>query len=372
MTSDFRNALGEALTRLKRADVRGAAAAIQRSLGLLAPPGPPITPAPKSGAASSQTRASGAAPIVDPPSPTIAPPPEPLFRPPGDEQAKALKRAAGFTRRTYYSNAGSLAYKLYVPADCPTDHLALIVMLHGCTQDPDDFARGTDMNALADEFGFIVAYPHQPLTANPHGCWNWFDTRHQRKGSGEPVLIAGLAQELAREFMIGGNRIFVAGLSAGGAMADVLATAYPEVFSAVGIHSGLPSGAAKSALSAVAAMKGMRLPARRPDGARYPVVRKIIFHGDADRTVSAVNGRQIFNRCHSRQMNVADVTTDETMNGRKVTRTSIMRPDGSSLAEYWLIHGTGHAWSGGQTGGTFVEAAGPDASREMVRFFLQK
>ena len=118
--------------------------------------------------------------------------------------------------------AGPLSYRLYVPADHERRELALVLMLHGCTQDPEDFALGTQMNALADEFGLIVAYPHQPRRANASGCWNWFDRRHQKRGSGEPAKLAGLAQALAKEFGVGAERIFAAGLSAGGAMAEVL------------------------------------------------------------------------------------------------------------------------------------------------------
>jgi len=372
MTWRFRNVLGEAMTHLKRADVLAATAVIQRSLG--------IRPAAKgrqaadtgSKAAAPDSSSTSAAHAADTMRRITLPPPDGSGRPAADEQAKTLKRAAGFTTRTYHSNAGSLSYKLYVPAQCPADDVALIVMLHGCTQEPDDFARGTGMNALADEFGFIVAYPHQPRTANPQGCWNWFDDRHQHRDAGEPLLLAGLAQDLAREFRIGGDRIFAAGLSAGGAMADVLASTYPDVFAAVGIHSGLPAGAAKTMLSALTAMKGVSARAPQSEGAKHPVVRKIIFHGDADKTVNVANGQKIFSRARSRRCNVVEVSADTTVNGRKVTRTSMDRPDGTSLADYWVVHGSGHAWTGGQQGGSFVETAGPDASREMVRFFLQR
>ena len=161
-----------------------------------------------------------------------------------------------FTPRTYRGDAGSLNYRLYIPAASVRRDPALVLMLHGCTQNPEDFALGTRMNLLADEFGLIVAYPHQPMSANASGCWNWFDKRHQRRGSGEPAKLAGLAQALADEFSVKKERVFAAGLSAGGAMADVLAATYPDVFDAVGIHSGLPHKAAHDMPSAFAAMKG--------------------------------------------------------------------------------------------------------------------
>ena len=197
-----------------------------------------------------------------------------------------------FTSRSYRGPAGSLNYRLYVPADHATRQLALVLMLHGCTQNPEDFALGTQMNWLADEFGLIVAYPHQPRAANSSGCWNWFDKRHQHRGAGEPAKLAGLAQTLAGEFGIGRDRTFAAGLSAGGAMAEVLAATYPDVFEAVGIHSGLPYKAAKDVPSAFAAMKGAAgEPALRVVGATE--CRKIVFHGGADATVNPVNATRI-------------------------------------------------------------------------------
>ena len=169
-------------------------------------------------------------------------------------------------------------------------------MLHGCTQNPEDFALGTQMNDLADEFGLIVAYPHQPRRANPSGCWNWFDRRHQNRGSGEPAKLAGLAQALAKEFGVGKERIFAAGLSAGGAMAEVLAATYPDVFAAVGVHSGLPYRSAVDVPSAFAAMKGTAAVDSSSPAANDRRCRKIIFHGGADLTVNPVNGERILDQ----------------------------------------------------------------------------
>ena len=200
-----------------------------------------------------------------------------------------------FTARAYRGAAGSLNYRLYVPSDHAERDLALVLMLHGCTQNPEDFAVGTRMNALADEFGLIVAYPHQPRCANASGCWNWFDKRHQRRGSGEPAKLAGLAQTLAAEFGVRKERVFVAGLSAGGAMAEVLATTYPDVFDAVGVHSGLPYGAANDVPSAFAAMKGTVVVQPAPPVASNTDCRKIVFHGGADATVHPANGERTSN-----------------------------------------------------------------------------
>ena len=231
------------------------------------------------------------------------------------------------------------------------------------------------MNALADEFDLIVAYPHQPRTANAQGCWNWFDTRHQRRGAGEPAVLASIAQDLAREFGIGPRRIFAAGLSAGGAMADILAQNYPDVFSAVGIHSGLPHAAAHDVVSAFAAMKKAGKGHAPVQHAIDPGVatpcRKIIFHGDADKTVHVSNGRSILERAGGQFAWDPCGSQPCRVNGRRVSKSHVVDGEGTTLAEHWLIHGGGHAWSGGANVGSFTDGTGPDASREMVRFFLQ-
>jgi poly(hydroxyalkanoate) depolymerase family esterase len=385
MTSPVRSAIGDALSLLKSGDVMAATTAIQRSLGLG-----------KAGDATPESAAKADVAGLK----TLA---QSLFghaarlQPPGKASVRTLDRndnlgvveaarpspvgkkangdaEQGFSARKFHAASGSLDYKLYVPADHGNRDLALVMMLHGCTQNPDDFARGTQMNRLADEFGLIVAYPHQPRTANAQGCWNWFEARHQQRGSGEPAVLSALAQEIAREFKIAPDRTFVAGLSAGGAMADVLASTHPDVFAGAGIHSGLPHGAACDLVSAFGAMKGGPAVPRQSGqagGGRAPAIRKIIFHGAADGTVNASNGLQILHQIRRDRRDVAEMTTDTTVNGRRVTRTTLDGPDGTALAEHWLVHGIGHAWSGGDQGGSFVEAAGPDASREMIRFFLQ-
>lgn len=367
MKPRFHAAIGEALCHLRTSDVRGATAAIQHALverGAIRPADP----------ADSGTR-SGDSPEAPPTRGLRA-----ILQKLRQEQASFVpapshggtvredaRDSENFRARRFKSAVGSVAYKLYVPPEHADRELMLVMMLHGCTQNPDDFARGTRMNALADEFGLIVAYPLQPKSANAQGCWNWFDPRHQRRGAGEPAILAGLAQELASEFQIDRKRIFVAGLSAGGAMADVLASAYPDVFSAAGIHSGLPQGAAHDVMSAFAAMKGN---AKGTAQGRSPV-RKIIFHGTADATVHPSNGKAVFDLAGSAQGKSPEFQTDAVINGKRVTRSLIGHGDAPAIAEHWLIHGGGHAWSGGDRGGSYTDATGPDASREMVRFFLE-
>ncbi len=272
-----------------------------------------------------------------------------------------------FMSRSLTAAAGSLNYKLYVPENRDRE-LALVLMLHGCTQDPDDFARGTRMNRLADEFGLIVAYPHQPRSANAQGCWNWFDRRHQSAGSGEPAKLAALALALSAEFAIATERVFAAGLSAGAAMADVLAETYPEVFSAVGLHSGLQHGAAHDVMSAFAAMKGDGTV--QCSGAARKSSRKIIIHGTADPTVHASNGDGLFDGMRQRHPGSTIVISDVKSSGKSATRQALIGASGEVLAEYLPVEGAGHAWSGGDRAGSFTDPDGPDASREMVRFFL--
>jgi poly(hydroxyalkanoate) depolymerase family esterase len=276
-----------------------------------------------------------------------------------------------FTTRSYRGPAGSLNYRLYVPSDHATRELALVLMLHGCTQNPEDFALGTQMNALADEFGLVVAYPHQPRAANPSGCWNWFDKRHQHRGSGEPARLAGLVQSLASEFAIPRERTFVAGLSAGGAMAEVLAATYPDLFDAVGIHSGLPYKAAKDVPSAFAAMKGAAAePALRVVGGTE--CRKIVFHGGADATVDPVNAMRILDQARSGQTNLKQVDLEWRIEGRRVNQTALQDPAGQPVVELWSVEGGGHAWFGGDSRGSYTQSVGVDASRVMVRFFLKQ
>jgi poly(hydroxyalkanoate) depolymerase family esterase len=298
----------------------------------------------------------------------------------------AEKAGAHFLRRTYEGAAGSRDYKLFVPAGPARRLRPLIVMLHGCKQDPDDFAAGTRMNELAQELDFLVLYPAQAPRSNASKCWNWFMPADQRRGRGEPALLAGMTQHVIATESVDPARVYVAGLSAGAAMAAILGREYPDLYAAVGIHSGLPQGAAHDVASAFSAMntgsadagalsRGARsFRASLPGVAAAPV---IVFHGDRDRTVHPSNGADVISALLGET--AADrIETDDTLaqvGGRDYTRT-VYRQRGAaasapSLAEHWLIHGAGHAWSGGSPRGTYTDAYGPDASREMLRFFAE-
>ena len=274
-----------------------------------------------------------------------------------------------FLKRTYRDAVGSLDYRLYVPAQ-KERALALVLMLHGCGQDPEDFALGTQMNALAEEFGLVVAYPRQTRRANASACWNWFDRRHQSRGSGEPAKLAGLTQALAKEFGIPRERVFAAGLSAGGAMAEILAATYPDVFDAVGVHSGLPYKSAVDVPSALAAMKGTGPHDPEPHGAGDRRVRKIVLHGLADATVAPVNGERILDEVERGETPLTRSDLAWEIEGGRVSRTALKDEDGRPVAEQWLVEGGGHAWFGGDPRGSYTQTVGLDASRVMVRFFL--
>ena len=287
------------------------------------------------------------------------------------KQAAAVAPAPNWPGRfiagRHACESGARGYKLYIPAApvAPGTRRPLVVMLHGCKQHPEDFAAGTTMNALAEEQGCLVLYPEQTAGANPSACWNWFDGAHQGREQGEPSILAGMTREVLREHGGDPGRVFVAGLSAGGAMAAILGTAYPELYAAVGVHSGLPFAAAHDLQSAVAAMKG-DFRRRHVPGRALPI---IVFHGDKDTTVHPANGDELIERRRRDPLDATAVEPGQVPDGHAYTRTVHSRPDGSVQAEHWLVHGAGHAWSGGDARGTYTDGKGPSASQAMLQFF---
>lgn len=287
------------------------------------------------------------------------------------EQADPLRGRS--TTATHTGPVGSLAYRLFVPTTVGEAPLPLVVMLHGCTQSPDDFATGTGMDALAQTHGFLVAYPAQSPNANGSKCWNWFRPEDQTRDGGEPALIAGVVRDIVAKHRVDGRRIFVCGLSAGGAMAAILGQTHPELFAAIGVHSGLPFGVAHDVPSAFVAMKS---DPRRAVPARF--VPTIVFHGDGDATVNAGNGAQVADQAVAAAHRAAlldaaaSPSTDAGVSagGSRYTRTVHCRHDGRPLVEQWVVHGAGHAWSGGKPAGSYTAPSGPDASAAMLQFFL--
>ena len=277
-------------------------------------------------------------------------------------------KSTRFIEGTFSNAAGSRTYKLFIPSRYQGKPLPLIVMLHGCTQSPDDFAAGTRMNFLAEEQNCFVVYPEQPSGANQAKCWNWFRTGDQQRGGGEPSLIAGITRQIMREHAIDPKRVYVAGLSAGGAAAAIMAATYGDLYAAVGIHSGLACGAASDLPSAFTAMRQGGGPETSVKaGSPVPT---IVFHGDRDTTVHPDNGDRILERSTKAASSATKVLRGRVPDGHAYTRTIVADRSGRVIAEHWNVHGAGHAWSGGSPAGSYTDPQGPDAAREMLRFFL--
>lgn len=293
----------------------------------------------------------------------------------------SLSSETGAFLLSSYIHAGrGLAFKLYSPPGPPEQPLPLVVMLHGCKQDPDDFASGTGMNERARDQGFYVLYPAQSQVANPLRCWNWFKHNHQQRGRGEPALIAGMTQMVMRKHAIDPSRVYVAGLSAGGAMAAIVASLYPDIFAAVGVHSGLAAGAADNVMEALDVMKnGSRTGVVAAQTGRPPVP-TIVFHGDQDATVHPSNGEQVISSVVEDAAGVEpvlvaadarpEVEQGVSRQGQKYTLSRYRDRSGEVIAEHWVLHGAGHAWSGGDPAGSFTDAGGPDATGKMLEFFF--
>jgi poly(hydroxyalkanoate) depolymerase family esterase len=282
-----------------------------------------------------------------------------------------VPQGARFIESTYSSAAGSRAYRLFIPSRYQEQALPLVVMLHGCTQSPDDFAAGTRMNFIAEEQNCLVAYPEQPSEANQAKCWNWFRTADQQRGRGEPSLIAGITRQTMRDYSVDPKRVYVGGLSAGAAAAAVMGATYNDLYAAIGMHSGLACGVATDLPSAFVAMRQGGGSDHRVISGDRPAVPTIIFHGDRDTTVHPNNGGQILEQSGRTISTQRKVDRGQVPGGHAYTRTILSDANGRGMLEHWNIHGAGHAWSGGSPAGSYTDPRGPDATREMLRFFLE-
>ena len=272
-----------------------------------------------------------------------------------------------FRSGSFSNAAGTRPYRLYVPKAYRGEPMPMVVMLHGCKQSPEDFAAGTGMNAAAERAGWLVVYPGQPVQAHAHKCWKWFSAPDQQRDSGEPSLIAGITRAVMRDYAVDPKRVFVAGLSAGGAAASIMGATYPELYAAIGVHSGLACGSAQSLPAALAAME--RGANGTPSARGRRVVPAIVFHGERDATVSPRNGDAVITQSTGNAGLQRTVQPRGPVGGRDCTRTLFTDARGDVVTEQWLIHGAGHAWSGGKAEGSYTDPLGPDATAEMLRFF---
>jgi len=300
---------------------------------------------------------------------------------PGFGQRRVIKRAplpqsdivpegARFVEGTYSNPAGSRAYRLFIPSGYQGQPLPLVVMLHGCTQSPDDFAAGTRMNFVAEEQTCLVVYPAQRREANQAKCWNWFRTADQQRGKGEPLLLAGITRQIMRDYAVDPKRVYIGGLSAGAAAAAVMGATYSDLYAAIGVHSGLACGAATDLPSAFVAMRQGGGSDDRVIPGDGPAVPTIVFQGDRDTTVHPNNGDQILEQSIRTARTQKQVHRGRVPGGHAYTRTIVTDASGRGIFEHWNIHGAGHAWSGGSPAGSYTDPRGPDATREMLRFFL--
>jgi len=290
---------------------------------------------------------------------------------------ETLQAKGKFIDGAYTGTAGTRNYKLYIPSRFTGQALPLLIMLHGCTQTPVDFATGTRMNVLAEKELFLVAYPAQASSANGSKCWNWFQAAHQQRGAGEPSLIAGITQQIMSNYPVDASRVYIAGLSSGGAMAATMAATYPDLYAAVGVHSGVAHGSVQDLPSALKAMKQGAPRQARPLPTAIPL---IVFHGDSDTTVAPNNADRILDqwlqttsagdRSSNRSVREIIVEPGQVAGGHDYTRAIYVNTTGRTIAEKWVIHQAGHAWSGGNSNGSFTDSKGPDASAAMMRFFI--
>ena len=286
--------------------------------------------------------------------------------------------------------AGRRPYLLYQPKNYAAGKIwPLVVMLHGCRQDADEFAHLTRMNGIADRDNFLVLYPEQRRLANSMRCWNWY-SRSAQTGAGEAAILADMIRALVDEYQVDSKRIYIAGLSAGAAMAANLAICHADLFAACALHSGLAFGAATSSHSAVQAMQeGARIDAHDTGKRAYIQARgktdmmpAMVIQGDEDEVVKPVNAMQIVDQfavmnellAGDGQAQVGELQqksrTDRFNSGHRYEVTDIRR-GGHTMIRKVMVSGLGHAWSGGPDSYPFSDARGPNASELICDFFAE-
>jgi poly(hydroxyalkanoate) depolymerase family esterase len=301
-------------------------------------------------------------------------------------------RAGSWTDGSVKNSSGSRNYRLWIPAGYTgKERRPLVMMLHGCTQTPDVFAAATGMNSIADENNFFVVYPEEPASANALKCWNWFDAAHQSRAQGEPSLLAEIVNHVRADFKVDARRVYVAGFSAGAAMAVIMGATYPDLFAAIGIHSGIAYKAATNLSEARPAMAQ-----GGPDAARLGqladeamghtkhTMRLILFQGAKDNLVAPLNAARIIaqwaqaddliddGKDNNSVDEIADKTTESVTAGGYAYKKSVYNDGkGRPLLEAWMIQELKHAWSGGAAGASYTDPKGPNACEEMWRFFRE-
>ncbi|MBP6395652.1 MAG: PHB depolymerase family esterase [Giesbergeria sp.] len=299
--------------------------------------------------------------------------------------APETEAPGSFERVTLAHDGAQHHYLLYVPPGAAAGTpMPLVLMLHGCSQDADDFAAATGMNQAAAAANALVLYPAQARNANPGGCWNWFESSNQHRGQGELGLMVAMVRDVMARHSVDAQRVYAAGISAGGAMVALLGREYPEMFAALGVHSGLQAGAADNMMAALSAMNnGAKLGPSSPSAraathsssALHPAL--IVFHGDADTTVSAKNGEQLVDAALQAALGDKGAAVQETQSGQSAAGQRFTRhlyrakASAPVLVEYWVLHNAGHAWSGGSAKVSQTDPRGVNATQEMLRFFLE-
>ena len=308
--------------------------------------------------------------------------------------ASASANAGTWVSGTVKTGTGSLEYKLWIPSAYKKEKaVPLVLMLHGCTQNAEALASLSAMNELAEKNNFLVVYPEQSAAANPLKCWNWFDPKHQSRDAGEPALIAAVIQDVRASSNIDNQRVFVAGISAGGAMAIVMAATYPEIFAGVGVIAGAEFKAATSVQGGLAAMKSggpdpnqQGLLAFESMSKSTAALKKriplIAFQGAKDPYVNPVNADQLIAQWAQTNDYLDDKKDNDSVNVKSANESKGVVPNGYSYTKYtyndsvgrplmekWIVDDLGHAWPGSKIANQFADAKGPDATAEIWRFF---